>query len=97
MFNEFHTTLSTTPRATSQTSWALLKNHAQDIRARDFRQLVNLYCWQVSVFIMLELSSRWIVDFGVTRCPREARFEQQLREATPFDGSPKHFIRHNDV
>ncbi len=45
---------------------------------------------------MIELSSRRVVHFAVTRTPTKAWVAQQLREATPFGTGPKYLIRDND-
>ena len=48
------------------------------------------------VFVIIELGSRRLVHFGVTRNPADAWVAQQLREATPFGKRPRFFIRDND-
>lgn len=45
---------------------------------------------------MIELGSRRLVHFGVTRSPTDAWAAQQLREATPFGDGPRFLIRDND-
>jgi len=45
---------------------------------------------------MIELGSRRLVHFGVTRNPTDAGLAQQLREATPFEQGPRFLIRDND-
>lgn len=58
--------------------------------------MINLRFRTVYVFFIIELSSRRVVHFGVTRDPADARVVQQLREAT-LDGRAPHFlIRDND-
>ena len=47
-------------------------------------------------FVIVELGSRRVVHFGVTRHPTDDWVAQQLREATPFGEGPKHLIRDND-
>jgi putative transposase len=44
----------------------------------------------------IELGSRRVVHFGVTRHPTDAWIAQQLREATPFGVKPRFLIRDND-
>lgn len=45
---------------------------------------------------MVELGSRRVVHFGVTRSPSDAWVAQQLREATPFVESLRFLICDND-
>lgn len=47
-------------------------------------------------FVIVELGSRRVVHFGVTRHPTDVWVAQQLREATPFGEGPKHLLRDND-
>lgn len=46
-------------------------------------------------FFVIELSTRRVVHFGVTRYPTQTWVAQQLRDATP-DGIHPKFIVHND-
>jgi putative transposase len=48
------------------------------------------------VFVIIELGSRRLVHFGVTRNPTDAWGAQQLREATPFGEGPRYLIWDND-
>ena len=48
------------------------------------------------VFVVIELGSRRLVHFGVTRNLTDAWVAQQLREATPFGEGPRYLIRDND-
>jgi putative transposase len=50
----------------------------------------------VFVFVVIELGSRRVVHFGVTRNPTDKWAAQQLREATPFGEGPRYLIRDND-
>ena len=70
------------PVPTSQTLGTFLRNHAKDIWAVDFLQTYDLFFRAVSVFVVIELGSRRLVHFGVTRSSNEAWIAQQLREAT---------------
>ncbi len=85
----------TTPRV--QTWSTFLKNHAQDIWSCDFLPVVDLWFQTVYLFFIIELGSRRVVHFGVTRHPTEAWTAQQLREATPYGEGPKYLIRDNDT
>ncbi len=81
----------------SNQNWStFLKTHAQDIWACDFLPVTNLFFRPTFVFFIIELASRRVVHFRVTRHPNEAWTAQQLREATPYGVGPKLLIRDND-
>ncbi len=85
------------PPPDSGQTWAtFLKIHAKDIWACDYLPVVDLFFRHAFVFFMIELSSRRVVHFAVTRAPTAAWVAQQLREATPFGVRPKYLIRDND-
>ena len=46
--------------------------------------------------VIIELGSRRLVHFGVTRNPTDAWVAQRLREATPFSQGQRYLIRDND-
>jgi putative transposase len=73
-----------------------LRNHATQMRACDFLQTYDLLFRTLFVFVIIELDSRRVVHFGVTRHPADAWIAQQLREATPFAEGPRFLIRDND-
>jgi len=78
-------------------TWAtFLRNHASEIWACDFLQTYDLFFRSLFVFVIIELSSRRLVHFGVTRNPTDAWVAQQLREPTPFGEGPRYLIRDND-
>ena len=81
----------------SKQTWStFLRNHAQEIWACDFLQTYDLFFRTIFVFVIIELGSRRMVHFGVTRNPTDAWVAQQLREATPFGEGPWFLIRDND-
>jgi putative transposase len=84
------------PRKQSQTWRSFLKNHAREIWACDFLQTYDLWFRPLFVFFIIELGSRRVVHFAVTRSPSDSWVAQQLREATPFDLKPRFLIRDND-
>ena len=84
------------PRQSGQTWATFLANHAHEIWACDFLQTYDLWFRSMFVFFIIELSSRRVVHFAVTRSPSDAWVAQQLREATPFDTHPRFLIRDND-
>jgi putative transposase len=82
---------------TSKRTWAtFLRNHASQIWACDFLQTYDIFFRTVFVFVIIELGSRRVVHFGVTRNPTDQWTAQQLREATPFGEKPRFLIRDND-
>ena len=71
-------------------SWAtFLRNHAGEIWACDFLQTHDLCFRTLFAFVIIELGSRRLVHFAVTRHPSDAWVAQQLREATPFGDGPR--------
>jgi putative transposase len=78
-------------------SWAtFLKTHAQDVWACDFITVIDRLFRQLYVFIIVELSTRRVMHFGVTRHPSQFWVAQQLREATPNGKKPRFVLRDND-
>lgn len=85
------------PPGTSNQNWAtFLRNHASQIWACDFLQTYDLFFRSLFVFVIIELGSRRIVHYGVTRHPTDVWVAQQLRDATPFGDRPRYLIRDND-
>ena len=84
------------PGAPKQTWATFLRNHAAEIWACDYLQTHDLFFRTLFVFVIIELGSRRLVHFGVTRNPTDAWVAQQLREATPFGEGPRYLIRDND-
>ncbi len=88
---------SVRPSKPSSPTWAtFLKMHTQDIWACDFLPVIDLWFRSVYLFFIVDLASRRVVHFGVTRCPTDAWVAQQLREATPFGQVPRFLIRDRD-
>ena len=84
------------PRQSGQTWATFLKNHASEIWACDFVQTYDVFFRTIFVFFIIELESRRVVHFGVTRSPSDAWVAQQWRNATPFEEGPRFLIRDND-
>lgn len=84
------------PRETRQTWSTFLHNHAKDIWVCDFLPVIDLTFRTLFVFFIIELSTRRVVHFGVTRHPTQQWVAQQLREATPDGVHPKFIVRDND-
>ncbi len=84
-------------RPTGQ-SWAtFLRNHADEVWACDFLQLIDLLFRPLFAFFLVEIGSRRVVHVGVTRHPTDAWVAQQLREATPYGARPRFLVRDNDA
>lgn len=64
--------------------------------ACDFLPVIDLFFRTVYVFFIIQLGSRRVVHFGITRHPTDAWVAQQLREATPFGNAPRFLIRDHD-
>jgi putative transposase len=84
------------PRQSGQTWATFLKNHASEIWACDFVQTYDVFFRTIFVFFIIELESRRVVHFGVTRSPSDIWVAQQWRHATPFEEGPRFLIRDND-
>jgi putative transposase len=80
----------------SQTWATFLANHASEIWACDFVQTYDLFFRTVFVYFIVELGSRKVVHYGVTRSPSDVWVAQQVREATPYTEGPRFLIRDND-
>lgn len=85
---------SLTPGTTNWSSF--LRNHASEIWACDFLQTYDVLFRSIFLFVIIELGSRRIVYFNVTRHPTDAWVAQQLKQATPFDEHPIYLIQDND-
>ncbi|MBI5033877.1 MAG: hypothetical protein HZB51_25440 [Chloroflexi bacterium] len=80
----------------SQTWATFLKNHAKDIWVCDFLPVIDVWFRLFYLFFIIELASRRVVYFGVTRSPSDAWVAQQLCEATLFGQAPRFLIRDRD-
>jgi len=83
-------------RPSGQTWSTFVRYHAADIWACDFVQTYDVFFRTIFVFVIIELGSRRVIHFNVTRSPSDAWVAQQLREATPFGEHPVYLIRDND-
>jgi transposase InsO family protein len=73
-----------------------MPTHAKDIWACDFVPVIDLLFRQLFVFFIVELKSRRVVHFGVTRHPCQFWVAQQLREATSDHQASRFVLRDND-
>ena len=85
------------PRHRPWQTWkTFLQNHASAIWACDFLQLYDAWFRPIYAFFIVAHESREILHVNVTRVPTDAWVAQQLREATPYDQTPRFLIRDND-
>lgn len=85
------------PSRSPSEDWnTFLKNHAPEIWACDFLLVIDLFFRTIYVFFIIELRSRRVVHFGVTRHSTDACVAHQLREATPSKRAPRFLIRDTD-
>jgi len=84
------------PELPKQTWARFLRDHANETWVCEFLQTYDLFFRSLFVFAVIELGSRRLVHFGVTRNPTDAWLAQQAREATPFARGPRFLIRDND-
>jgi putative transposase len=81
------------PLKRSQTWATFLANHASEIWACDFVQTYDLFFRTVFVYFIVELGSRKVGHYGVTRSPSDVWVAHQVREATPYAEAPRFLIR----
>lgn len=85
------------PQRSPAQDWnTFLKNHAPAMWACDFLPVIDLFFRTLYLFFIIELGTRRVIHFAVTRHPTDAWVAQQLREATPEGRSPRFLIRDND-
>jgi putative transposase len=71
---------------------AFLSNHREAIAAMDFFTVPTLTFGMLYCFFVISHGRRRILHCNVVRRPTSAWVIQQLREAFPFDSSPKYLI-----
>jgi putative transposase len=84
------------PTSPDQNWLTFLHNHAAEIWACDFLQTYDLFFRSLFVFVIIELQSRRIIHFAVTRHPTDKWGAQQLRQATPYGQKPRFLICDRD-
>jgi len=81
----------------SDQRWAtFIRNHLHQTWACDFLQTHDIFFQTIFAFFIIELGSRKVVHFAVTRSPSRQWVAQQPREATPFAEGSRFLIRDND-
>jgi transposase InsO family protein len=73
-----------------------LKNHLHQTWACDFVQTFDALFRPIFALVFIELSTRRVVQVGVSRQPSAVWSAQQLRNATPDGIGPRFLIRERD-
>src|ERR1700730_10597791 len=71
---------------------AFLSNHREAIAAMDFSAVPALTFGVLYCFFVIAHDRRRILHCNVTRCPTSEWIVQQLREAFPYDSTPRYLI-----
>ena len=80
----------------SQTWRTFLDNHVKIMVSVDFFTVPTLRFQVLYVFLVPAHDRRRILHFGVTAHPTAAWTAQQLREAFPWDNTPRYLLRDRD-
>jgi len=75
---------------------AFLRNHREAIAAMDFFTVPTITFGVLYCFFVIEHDRRRILHFNVTKHPASLWVVQQLREAFPFESSPRFLIFDRD-
>ncbi|MFC1572654.1 hypothetical protein ACFL6M_03545 [Candidatus Eisenbacteria bacterium] len=86
---------SRTPRG-DQTWRTFVRNHAGELWACDFLTQYTAFFVTAYVFIIMQIDTRRIVHVNVTTNPMLPWVEQQIREATGADNTPRFLVHDND-
>src|SRR5438132_11816362 len=81
----------------SQTWRTFLANHLEQIAAADFFVVPTATCRMLFVLVILAHERRRIVHVAVTAHPTAAWTAQQLREAFPWNESPRYLVHDRDT
>jgi transposase InsO family protein len=85
------------PRRPSSQTWrTFLANHVGQVIAADFFVVPTATCRLLFVLVILAHERRRVVHVAVTEHPTAAWTAQQLREAFPWDHSPRYLLRDRD-
>ena len=79
----------------SQTWKTFLKNHADQIVAMDFFTVPTIFFKVLHVLVLIDHERR-IVHFNVTTNPTSRWVIQQIRDAFPWDSSPRFLLHDRD-
>ena len=80
----------------SQTWRSFLENHIRTMVSIDFFTVPTIRFQVLYVFLVLAHDRRRVLHFNVTAHPTAEWTAQQLREAFPFDQTPKYLLRDRD-
>ncbi|MBF0341525.1 MAG: transposase family protein [Magnetococcales bacterium] len=80
----------------SQPWKTFLENHANCLAAMDFFTVPTLFFKVFHVLILLDHERRRIIHFNVTTNPTAAWVAQQIRDAFPWDSTPRYLIHDRD-
>jgi putative transposase len=80
----------------SQNWRTFLANHIGQVVAVDFFVVPSATCRLLFVLVLLAHERRRVVHVAVTDHPTAAWTAQQLREAFPWDGAPRHLLHDRD-
>ncbi|MCK4560909.1 MAG: integrase core domain-containing protein [Calditrichia bacterium] len=86
-----------TPQPPSQTWKTFLKNHVDQTASIDFFTVLTVTFQILYCFIILWHEKRKIVHFNITTNPSSLWTAQQIKEAFPYDQSPKYLLRDRDA
>jgi putative transposase len=81
----------------SQTWSTFLENHLAQLVSIDFFTVPTIRFHVLYVFLVLAHDRRRILHFNVTAHPTAEWTGQQLREAFPFDQTPRYLLRDRDA
>jgi len=80
----------------SQTWRTFLENHVKTLVSVDFFTVPTIRFQVLYVFLVLAHDRRRVVHFGVTAHPTAEWTAQQLRDAFPWDTTPRYLLRDRD-
>lgn len=85
------------PTEKQKQSWrTFLSNYRKELWAMDFFVVPTLFFKVLFVLVIVSHDRRKIEHFSVTSNPSSDWVAQQIREATPFDETPKYLLHDND-
>jgi hypothetical protein len=84
------------PRSSGQSWTTFLRNHLGETAAIDFFVVPTLTFRLLFVFVVLSHDRRRIQHIGVTPHPTSAWTAQQMREAFPWNTTPRYLVRDRD-
>jgi transposase InsO family protein len=89
--------LARLPKPPSQSWRTFLNNHINQIASIDFFTVPTVTFQILYCFIVLKHERRKIVHFNISSNPTAQWTAQQIKEAFPYDQSPKYLLRDRDA